>query len=232
HQMGTNAVGTRIAPGDGAMGRVIETRDPLIIPRYQEWEGRSDKYTQSTVQSVMAAPLLIGTRLVGAIAVVHSNPSRELAQEDMRLLQLFAPEAAIAIDNARLFTQAQHQKQYLGERGANSPFAIVTLDPSHNVVSCNPAFLSLYGYGEAEVIGRHLDDLITTEEVRAQAVKYTEQALSHHAVRAIAQRRRKDGSMVDVEVLGVPVVVDGQLVGMMGLYHDITELLKARREAD
>ncbi len=232
HNMGTDAVGSRIAPGDGAMGRVAQTREPLIIPRYQEWEGRSSKYTQSTVQSVMAAPLLIGTRLVGTIAVVHSDPTRELGPEDMRLLQLFAPEAAIAIENARLFTQAQHQTQYFGELVANSPVAIVTLDTKHNVVSCNPAFLRLYGYTEAEVIGRHLDDLITTEEARAQAVRYTEQALSHRAVRAIAQRRRKDGSLVDVEVLGVPVVVDGQLVGMMGLYHDITELLKARREAE
>jgi PAS domain S-box-containing protein len=232
HEMGTDAVGTRIAPGDGAMGRVAQTREPLIIPRYQEWEGRSSQYTQSTVQSVMAAPLLIGSRLVGTIAVVHSDPTRELGPEDMRLLQLFAPEAAIAIENARLFTHAQHQTQYFGELVANSPVAIVTLDTKHNVVSCNPAFLRLYGYTEAEVIGRHLDDLITTEEARAQAVRYTEQALSHRAVRAIAQRRRKDGSLVDVEVLGVPVVVDGQLVGMMGLYHDITELLKARREAE
>ena len=63
-------------------------------------------------------------------------------------------------------------------------------------------------------------------------MQYTAQALDHRPVRAIAQRRRKDGSLVDVEVLGVPVVVDGALVGMMGLYHDITELLKARREAE
>jgi PAS domain S-box-containing protein len=232
HAMGTDAVGTRIALGDGAMGRVAQPLEPLIIPRYQEWEGRSSKYTQSTVQSVMAAPLLIGSRLVGTIAVVHSDPTRELAQEDMRLLQLFAPEAAIAIENARLFTQAQHQTQYFGELVANSPVAIVTLDTRHNVVSCNPAFLALYGYSEPEVIGRHLDDLITTEEARAQAVQYTEQALSHRPVRAIAQRRRKDGTLVDVEVLGVPVVVDGRLVGMMGLYHDITGLLQARREAE
>jgi PAS domain S-box-containing protein len=108
----------------------------------------------------------------------------------------------------------------------------VTLDTRHVVVSCNPAFLALYGYAESEVLGQHLDDLITTEETRSQAVQYTAQALDHQAVRAIAQRRRKDGSLVDVEVLGVPVVVDGTLVGMMGLYHDITELLKARREAE
>ena len=141
HNMGTNAVGTRIALGDGAMGRVAETGESLIIPRYQEWEGRSSKYTQSTVQSVMAAPLLIGSRLVGTIASVHSDPGREFTGEDLRLLELFAPEAAIAIENARLFTQAQHQQQYFGELVANSPVAIVTLDTNHIVVSCNPAFL-------------------------------------------------------------------------------------------
>ncbi len=230
--MGTDAVGTRIALGDGAMGRVAQTLEPLIIPRYQEWEGRSSKYTNSTVQSVMAAPLLIGSRLVGVIASVHSDPGRELGLDDLRLLELFAPEAAIAIENARLYTQAQHQQQYFGELVANSPVAIVTLDTSHNVMSCNPAFLELYGYAEEEVLGHHLDDLITTPETRAQAVQYTEQALDHQPVRAIAQRRRKDGSLVDVEVLGVPVVVDGALVGMMGLYHDITELLQARRESE
>ncbi len=232
HNMGTDAVGARVALGEGAMGRVAETLEPLVIPRYQEWEGRSAQYTQSTVQSVMAAPLRIGDRLVGTIATVHSDPHHEPGPEDVRLLELFASEAAIAIENARLFTQAQHQTQYFGELVANSPVAIVTLDTRHDVVACNPAFLELYGYAEPEVIGQHLDDLITTPESRKEAVKFTEQALGQRPVRAIAQRRRKDGSLVDVEVLGVPVVVNGDLVGMMGLYHDITELLRARREAE
>jgi PAS domain S-box-containing protein len=232
HNMGTDAVGARIALGDGAMGQVAQSRESLIIPHYQDWAGRSSKYGQTTVQSVMAAPLLIGNRLVGTIATVHSDPGRELGSEDLRLLELFAPQAAIAIENARLFTQAQHQQQYFSELVANSPVAIVTLDRAHNVVSCNPAFLVLYGYDEAEVIGHPLDDLITTEADRAEAVRYTTSALESRPVRAIARRRRKDGSMVDVEVLGVPVVVDGALVGLMALYHDVTALLQARRDAE
>jgi PAS domain S-box-containing protein len=232
HSMGTDAVGTRIPLGDGAMGRVAQTRESLIIPRYQDWAGRSADYSQSTVQSVMAAPLLIGNRLVGTIASVHSDPGRELGSEDLRLLELFAPQAAIAIENARLFTRAQHQQQYFSELVANSPVAIVTLDNDHNVVSCNPAFLTLYGYPESEVIGQKLDALITTEADRAEAVRYTTEALASRPVRAIAQRRRKDGSAVDVEVLGVPVVVDGELVGLMALYHDVTALLQARRDAE
>jgi GAF domain-containing protein len=115
HDMGTDAVGTRITLGDGAMGRVAQTRESLIIPHYQDWEGRSSQYGQTTVQSVMAAPLMIGTRLVGTIASVHSNPGRVFGSEDLRLLELFAPQAAIAIENARLFTQAQHQQQYFSE---------------------------------------------------------------------------------------------------------------------
>jgi PAS domain S-box-containing protein len=99
------------------------------------------------------------------------------------------------------------------------------------VSTCNPAFETLYGYTQAEVVGRKLDDLITTEESRAQAMSYTTEAVSG-PVRGMGQRRRKDGSIVDVELLAVPVIVQGERVGMMGLYHDVTELLRARREAE
>ncbi|MEE8446338.1 MAG: GAF domain-containing protein [Gemmatimonadota bacterium] len=232
HNMGTNAVGTRIALGDGAMGWVAETHEPLIIPRYQEWERRSTQYSKDTVQSVMAAPLMIGSRLVGVIAIAHSDPARLLGPEDLRLLQLFAPQAAIAIENARLYTAARQQKQYFEELVRNSPVAIVTLNTEHDVVACNPAFETLFGYGKSEVLGRNLDDLITTEATRSEAVGYTEQALAARPVNVVSQRRRKDGSLVDVEVLGVPVVVDDERIGLMALYHDITELLAARRAAE
>jgi len=43
---------------------------------------------------------------------------------------------------------------------------------------------------------------------------------------------RKDGSILDVEVLMVPLEVDGERLGFYAIYHDITELQAARREAD
>ena len=231
-QMGTDAVGSRMAFGEGAMGRVAQTREPLIIPHYQEWAARSLRYTQSTVQTVIAVPLLIGTRLVGAIACVHADPRRVFGAADLRLLGLFATQAAIAIENARLFTASRRQRQYFHDLVINSPVAIVTLDNRHDVVECNPAFERLFGYTEHDVVGKNLDDLITTAETRIDAVAYTEQALRHRPVKVIGQRRRKDGSVVDVEILGVPVIVDGERLGLMALYHDISELLLARREAE
>jgi PAS domain S-box-containing protein len=233
HNMGRkDTTGTRMKLGEGAMGHAARTREPLLIPRYGEWLGRSTQYANVEFHAVMVAPLLIGGHLVGAIAFMDKNPAREFGAEDLRLLNLFAPQAAIAIENARLFTAAQHQRQYFQELVDNNPVAIVTLDERHNITSCNPAFEELYGYTSAEVVGRNLDDLITTEATRQAAVGYTNQALAREAVKVISQRRHKNGTMVDVEVLGVPVIVGGKRVGLMALYHDITELLKARREAE
>ncbi|MGH7419846.1 MAG: PAS domain S-box protein, partial [Candidatus Rokuibacteriota bacterium] len=229
--IGKDSTGTRLRLGEGAMGAVARSLEPLIIPSYRDWLGRSAQYADITVHSVMAAPLLIGGRLVGAIATVHSDPARVFGPEDLRLLHMFAPQAAIAIENARLYTAAQRQKQYFEDLVSNSPVAIVTLDLSYNIASCNPGFEKLFGYTQAEVIGKNLDELISTEATRSEAVEYTREAL-HRTVRGIGRRRRRDGSLVDVEVLGVPVIVEGERVGLMGLYHDISGLLEARRQAE
>ena len=48
----------------------------------------------------------------------------------------------------------------------------------------------------------------------------------------ITQRLRKDGTPVDVELMLVPLTVDGSHVGFLGIYHDVTELQRARQEAE
>jgi len=230
-KVGVDSIGVHIALGEGAMGHVAETNEPLIIPSYHEWLGKSVQYEDVLVHSVMAAPLMIGRRLVGAIATVHADPDHVFDEEDLRLLNLFAPQAAIAIENARLYTAAQNQREYFETLVSNSPVAIVTLDAEHEIVSCNPAFETLFGYSTEEAVGRKLDTLITTEETRSEAIGYTTEALDR-PIHGMGRRNRKDGSTVDVEVLGVPVLVEGERVGLMGIYHDITELLEARREAE
>ncbi len=233
HHIGKDSTGVRLGLGEGAMGTVAVTHEPLIIPEYDEWAGRSRSYSdvRSTVRAVMAAPLLIGKRLVGAIASVHSDPERQFGAADLRLLNLFAPQAAIAIENARLYTEAQRQKEYFEAVVVNSPVAIVTLETNGKITSFNPAFEKLFGYSQIEGVGRNLDELINTEETKAEALAYTNQATSHTA-RGIGKRRRKDGSLLDVELAGVPVSVEGKNVGIMALYHDVTDLLSAKREAE
>ncbi len=229
YNMETNAVGTRMALGEGAMGQVGQTHEPLIIPRYQEWAGHSAQYEHSSVQSVMAAPLLIGSRLVGAIASVHSDPKRQFGDRDLRRLMLFAPQAAVAIENARLYSAAQ---RYFDSLVLNNPVAIVNLDLEDRITSCNPAFEAMFGWRQEEVKGMVLDELVTTESTRAEARAYTAAGEAGHTTHGMGRRRRRDGSLVDVELFTIPVLVGETRVGMMALYHDVSELLEARRQAE
>jgi len=176
--------------------------------------------------------------VVAGVLVVESQEPEAFGAADLEILTAAANQAAIAVGRARLLETQQslllaerRQKQYFEDLVSNNPVAIVTLDPAHTVVSCNPAFERLYGYAQSAVVGRNLDELITTEETRGQATAYTREAVTH-TVHGVGQRRRKDGSLVDVEVFAIPVFVDGERVGMMGMYHDVTELLQARREAE
>jgi len=232
HNIGSDSTGTRLTLGEGAMGQVAATHEPLVIPNYQEWLGRSDKYSDTTARGVMVVPLLIGSRLVGTLASVHLEEDRTFGREDLRLLNLFAPQAAVAIENARLYTQAQRQRRYFEAVVQESPVAIVTLDTEGNVSSMNPAFERLFGYSPEEAIGNNLDELITSRDSLSEAAARTREAFDDGATRGIGTRRRKDGTFLDVEYAGVLVDVGGTRSGIVALYHDISELLEARRQAE
>ncbi|TFG62158.1 MAG: response regulator, partial [Gemmatimonadales bacterium] len=232
HNIGSDSTGTRLTLGEGAMGRVAATHEPLVIPNYQEWLGRSDKYSDTTARGVMVVPLLIGSRLVGTLASVHLEEDRMFGDEDLRLLNLFAPQAAVAIENARLYTEAQRQRRYFEAVVQESPVAIVTLDLEGNVSSMNPAFEHLFGYSPDEAIGQNLDELITSRDTLSEAAARTREAFDDGATRGIGTRRRKDGTFLDVEYAGVLVDVGGDRSGIVALYHDISELLEARRQAE
>ncbi len=123
------------------------------------------------------------------------------------------------------------EKEFLSALNLNSPVAIVVLDTQQKIASCNPAFEKLYGYTSAEIIGKSLYPLINIENPLNEADDLTRQAMLA-PVHGLGRRRRKDGSLVNVEIFGVPVLVNGVNVSTLAIYHDITELDKARQEAE
>jgi PAS domain S-box-containing protein len=114
----------------------------------------------------------------------------------------------------------------------NSPVAIMMQGLDSTMVSWNPAAERLFGYTEREAVGRDLDSLVATGSQTAEAERYSMAVGRGERVHAVVQRTRKDGSIVDVELLAVPVVVEGKPVGTIVVYHDVTELLRARHAAE
>jgi PAS domain S-box-containing protein len=123
------------------------------------------------------------------------------------------------------------EKEFLSALNLNSPVAIVVLDEKEKIASCNPAFEKLYGFTSAEIIGKYLDPLINTEDTLKEANTYTHQAMIG-PVHGVGKRRCKDGAKVTVEIFGAPVIIHGEKVGTLAIYHDITDLDKARQEAE
>jgi two-component system sensor histidine kinase/response regulator len=123
------------------------------------------------------------------------------------------------------------QKLYFETLVSNSPTAIVVLDNDEKITSVNPAFGKLFLFPGNEVIGRNIDSLITTVETVNEASLYTQKAMTE-SIHAIGKRRRKDGYLVDVEIFGVPIIVNDQKIGALAIYHDISELVRARMLAE
>jgi len=195
------------------------------------------------IRQAIYAPLRVGGEVYGLLFVTGGR----LSEADAPAITAFATQAAIALENARLYQEAQQQaetlqqaqveihrqKEYWETLVQNIPVAVVIIDPQERIVSCNPSFETLFGYSQAEVVGQNLDQLVVRNDAgHSEASGYTRQVLEGASVHTLTKRWRKDGMDVDVELFALPVVVDGQHVGAVGLYHDISELVRARRKAE
>jgi signal transduction histidine kinase len=116
--VGQNLVGMRIAPGKGFVGEAIESASVLIVNDVQNdprWFRGSDQTTGFITRALMVVPLRRGEHTVGALEVINKGDGAPFNDEDRSLLAAFAGQAAVAIENARLFAQTD---QALSERVA------------------------------------------------------------------------------------------------------------------
>src|SRR5918994_4588187 len=149
-----------------------------------------------------AAPILVSGEMVGSYAIYHD------------------------------LSDVHRQKQYFESLLEISPTAIVTVDLDDKVTSWNPAAEKLFCYTREEAVGRDVDDLIAASPDLLAEAREVNRRGSQQEYQLITRRTRKDGSLVDVQLLVAPVLVEGELIGPYGIYHDIGELQRARQAAE
>lgn len=114
-----------------------------------------------------------------------------------------------------------------------SPAAIIMVDENVDVTLWNPGAERLFGYSAEEAIGANLDDLVASDpEIHVEATAWSREAWQGESFRRIGRRTRKDGSLVDVEIVAVRVLLEEQPIGFYIIYHDITELEQTRRRLE
>jgi PAS domain S-box-containing protein len=222
--------------GEGAIGRAGVIREPVEVADIEDERHLvapqvRGHLARQGIRSLLALPLVREGHLLGGLVILRSERGA-FSPEVVATLKTFAAQSVLAIHNAGLFREIQRQKQYSDALVQTSPVAIVTMDLDGRIVGWNPGAERLFQYTQAEVLGRTMEPLVGTPEVRDEIRANIRHTLEGEGIRAIGRRARKDGTRVDVEISSMPVLVGGTRVGMIGIYHDITELLRARREAE
>lgn len=109
----------------------------------------------------------------------------------------------------------------------SSPIGIALLNEHREVEMVNDGFEQLFGYREIELKGLELDKVIVPEKRHEEALRLSE---SDSVKEATEKRIRKDGTIVDVIIYAVPVVVEKSVVGIYGIYVDITDRKAAEEQ--
>jgi PAS domain S-box-containing protein len=109
------------------------------------------------------------------------------------------------------------------------PLAIVVLDKSARIEWSNSAFERLFGYKQTEVAGADLQVLLKTEGEPIEATTLHQGGEFGQTFRQQTQRRREDGSVVDVEIFSGPLMVNGNPAGSFAMYEDITDRRRAEQ---
>ncbi len=120
-------------------------------------------------------------------------------------------------------------RAYFSKLFENSPEAIVLVDNDDVILKANKAFENLFQYNKFEVEGKKINELIVPDDEKNNADSVSNFVLSGESTQIETVRKRKDGSLVNVSILGYPIELEDQQVGAYGIYRNITERKKAEQ---
>jgi len=205
-------------------GFILGSFFPLISIVYELVQSGS-KFSLSTLWALHAnQPLLFIIALFPLIftpffAMVGDQTARH--EETTSQLDEQLKGKAAQLENEHYFLEALINSSF---------FAVVRLDNNHIIISSNPAFEELFGYTNEEITGKYLDTLIASDDLLKEASGISKLVSTGNITRKVSQRMKKDGSLVDVEIVGVPVFVGGEQIGILGLYHNISQRLETEQK--
>ena len=110
-----------------------------------------------------------------------------------------------------------------------APVGIVSGTPDGIIVNSNPAVRQMFGFAAEELTGKLIYDLSAGSERNEESRAFVRLAREGRVFRRAVKRRKKDGRMLDVEIFGAPVQVDGKTAGLLAMYLDISRRVEAEQ---
>jgi PAS domain S-box-containing protein len=177
-------------------------------------------------------PLITRERVIGVIFVFRNYPGI-FSSNDRALLQSFANQAAIAVDNAQLYQQVSQDKQRVDALIDSAADGILILSAGHIITRCNPAFARILEESVADIVGKsHEDvidlqcheDMLTLEQAEAGGWPLTPNATLY----VEGDLQRSSRVSLPVGITYAPLISEeGNLLNIIATVRDITRFREA-----
>jgi len=113
HNLPANYRAATLRLGEGLSGRVAQTGEPMMVEDYCLWEGQVPLDTDSPLRRALGMPLKTRNKVIGVIHMVDDLQAGPFSEEAVRLVRLFADQAAIAVEKARLYEETCQRAERL-----------------------------------------------------------------------------------------------------------------------
>jgi PAS domain S-box-containing protein len=233
-QRARDGTGLRLATqprplGGSITGWVYRHRQSLLVPDLgaDTRVVRGEEAPPPGLCSIVV-PLLAGERAVGTFIASRHGPNT-LTQRDLAVAERFAPLAAQAVANARLYDEVRHARAQTETMMENISDAIIRADPTGVTIGWNKGAERLYGYTAAEMLGQRLM-AVPPEEQPALMAMVGRVLQGESVINAEAVRVHKDGRRLNVLTSISPWYERGRITGTLAVVKDITERKALERE--
>ncbi|MBV0933630.1 AAA family ATPase [Marinobacterium weihaiense] len=141
---------------------VARTKDDVVLGNATEHQMfQQDSYIrQHQPRSLLAMPILYHGELTAILYLEHSESRDIFNRERLKTLQILSSQAAISIENAKLYQSLEQSEQQYRSLFENSSEGIFRLDRRGRFISANPALVRLLGYDSAEQFLQQVTDVI------------------------------------------------------------------------
>jgi two-component system, cell cycle sensor histidine kinase and response regulator CckA len=176
----------------------------------------------------LRVPLIARGETVGTLTLaVGQESGRAYDANDLAFAEELASRAALAVDNARLYRAAQEADERYGMLFGSNPQPMWVFDAETLAfLAVNDAAIRHYGYNREEFLSMTIMDLLPPEDAPGLHHGLERTGLQRGDV-ALAQHQRKDGTIVDMELVSHEMELEGRRARLV-LATDISERTRTR----
>jgi len=202
-QLSDSPVSAQLLP-ESVLYHVLRTRESVVLDdAAAEAMFATDPYIrQQCARSILCLPLMIQAKLVGALYLENNLTARVFSPDRIAVLKLVASQAAISLENARLYREVAEREAKIRRLVDANIIGIVVWNAEGDIVEANDAFLRMLGFTREDLVSGRMSwrEMTVPEYREASERSMLEAVQTGHAQPFEKEYFKKDGSRLPVIV--------------------------------